>query len=1038
MASRGPPPNPDPTRAVGTHGIADRDARRVLVLAWVMLLVVSLAAVPTMAARASQTTTAQASPHDVGAPTDTAPGPISPTTPDTSADALPAAPLADVPPPEAFGHGSMPTDGGARGVRRVVVVLLEYDDQELRDPHDRAFYADRMANVSDYFTENSRGRFTWGSPTIVGPYTITDDPDTDWDEGRRECWWDEDTNASACDDRPARRTRENTVTKLVAERAMEATDLARYDRNDNGELDQDELAIVAFQAGPPPADGGMVRFTCSIERLDDDGVDVCLNAAVLGEGAGFGTTAHELAHQLGTVDLYGSASRSTRFSLMGATIFGVEDDDDRFHLDPWHKIQLGWTTPVVYDVDALAAEGRCAYLTELAPGGSLSNRDTRRPVILYDPDRYDPATRTGEYYVLEYRNPVSYDRDVPERGVVAWYVRTEGGELVFEDALIHANGPSAFGDDALMSTPDGDDVKRGEEIHAGPNGVLDTSIPAGPDFQPMDAVATDAMNYVIAPGTPARGAPANYTQRGVRDAWTSWDYDFELRWFDGEALPTTMRVLSAIRDGVNLDLNTEHIAIESAPSRVERAETFELGGHLGAGFASASGDRRRIVLAGGGVAEDLPSYTWMCHRLRTRVPEEVPTGTYRLWIEDPVNGAESEARDLNVRTVVDANTWIGRYDGRLDGREAELTIDAHDEFTYAISVHDQERDVTFRGTHPGTDRHVIEDLTLRSDAGDALELDALTLHREDRDRLSGASTWEGARYGLAFAAEGAEPVAAYDDDPLARGADDPWVEQWTDTYRGSLDGHEATLRVTGGEATTFGTLRPGEGYRFAVELEDHETGTTYRGDGLVDTTTAGGEHVLELTRLSPNGTAETDPDRDLRDVRLRLHTWDTGVISGSAAVGRDVPGYGPKAEAVGMHFVAPGPATIEATSVLAVREVGAADYPAFARPLLADERVNLVVGEATIGVDTDGTGEPTAVRRTAHEDPTLIVTLEEDTLARIQRSPDPNAAVRQAVLDGEIDYRATTITGRLGVGVVKRGVAVYNAGRWLRDRVPFV
>ena len=104
--------------------------------------------------------------------------------------------------------------------------------------------------------------------------------------------------------------------------------------------------------------------------------------------------------------------------------------------------------------------------------------------------------------------------------------------------------------------------------------------------------------------------------------------------------------------------------------------------------------------------------------------------------------------------------------------------------------------------------------------------------------------------------------------------------------------------------------------------------------------------------------------------------------------------------------------------------------------MLGSERVNLELGDGTIGITTDSAGDPVHISSVAHESPTLIVSVDDRVMTDIERSAEPQTAIRDAALAGDIDYRATTVTGRLRVGAVKFGLGVYNAVRQVGMRLP--
>ena len=70
-------------------------------------------------------------------------------------------------------------------------------------------------------------------------------------------------------------------------------------------------------------------------------------ASLAGEETSFTNIVHELSHLLGAIDLYGSNCLSQNVSLMGCTAYPNPDDRQSYHLDMWHKMQLGWVRPRV-------------------------------------------------------------------------------------------------------------------------------------------------------------------------------------------------------------------------------------------------------------------------------------------------------------------------------------------------------------------------------------------------------------------------------------------------------------------------------------------------------------------------------------------------------------------------------------------------------------------------------------------------------------------------------------------------------------------
>jgi M6 family metalloprotease-like protein len=120
--------------------------------------------------------------------------------------------------------------------------------------------------------------------------------------------------------------------------------------------------------------------------------------------------AHELSHTLGTLDLYGSNWDLNRPSLVGDYPYGT----DACHLDPWHKMRLGWIEPKV-----IALSDRQPHFLiaagQGAPNGTIMLIDAQKGIY--------------EYFMLEFRNTDpgvagEYDQQAGGSGLVIWQVKT--------------------------------------------------------------------------------------------------------------------------------------------------------------------------------------------------------------------------------------------------------------------------------------------------------------------------------------------------------------------------------------------------------------------------------------------------------------------------------------------------------------------------------------------------------------------------------------------------------------------------------------
>ena len=128
----------------------------------------------------------------------------------------------------------------------------------------------------------------------------------------------------------------------------------------------------------------------------------------------FATLCHELSHVLGTRDLYGLwniTCHNNQYTLMSCTITNP-DDMRSYHLDAWHKLQLGWIEPRIRSLSDGGIESIPAAQSLAADG----------PVILHD-----PARGPSEFFLVEYRSRTSpwgieYEDSLPSEGLGVWHV----------------------------------------------------------------------------------------------------------------------------------------------------------------------------------------------------------------------------------------------------------------------------------------------------------------------------------------------------------------------------------------------------------------------------------------------------------------------------------------------------------------------------------------------------------------------------------------------------------------------------------------
>ena len=126
-----------------------------------------------------------------------------------------------------------------------------------------------------------------------------------------------------------------------------------------------------------------------------------------------GVVAHELGHGFGLPDLYAVGANHGgvgRWGLMGSGPWGCggQGADVPCHMTAWSKEAMGWA-----NVTTLAADADLGVLT-------LDPVETTGDVI-----RIDAGDGSGDYYLLENRQPLGFDVGLPAPGLFVWQIDTE-------------------------------------------------------------------------------------------------------------------------------------------------------------------------------------------------------------------------------------------------------------------------------------------------------------------------------------------------------------------------------------------------------------------------------------------------------------------------------------------------------------------------------------------------------------------------------------------------------------------------------------
>ncbi len=266
-------------------------------------------------------------------------------------------------------------------------------------------------SVRDYFITNSHNRFFLNPAGVKGWYNA-DKPASHYWAPAETTDVDGDGFLSGHIEKWAEAVR----------KAGQSFDFASFDRDGDGTLQPDELGILIVIPQNNPF--GTVRVPLgrqvpNNEALVVDGVIIPLIAeAYIGSPPNLGLVAHELSHLfLNLPDMYFNfffPYAAGVYSLMDATM-----GDN--HLDPFHKIRLGWIQPPIVRESGW-------YPFEAVENSHVA-------FVLHD-----PSYGAGEYFIVENRQPnVNYDSNLPDKGLAIWHI--------IEDPDIYKNLPAPAGVD---------------------------------------------------------------------------------------------------------------------------------------------------------------------------------------------------------------------------------------------------------------------------------------------------------------------------------------------------------------------------------------------------------------------------------------------------------------------------------------------------------------------------------------------------------------------------------------------------------------
>ena len=299
------------------------------------------------------------------------------------------------------------------GNRRGVVILVDFPNLHFGKGHDLPYYQQvfnqqgftndegYVGSVSDYFLAQSYGQFHL-TFDVVGPVTMP----------KNYAYYGRDSRNDPDDiDQQL-----GELIALACEQTLDSLDLSQYDWDEDGEVDQ----VLIIYAGKGQADGGSddtiwpqewyLSETHYGKALEMGGyiIDTYSCASEMGSRgvAGIGNMCHEYCHCLGLPDLYdvyytGNFGLRT-WSLMDRGAY----NNDGFvpaGFSAFERMSCGWLTPTPLQADTA--------ITDMQP-------------LALQPEAYIVSNDAwpDEYYLLENRQKIGWDRGLPGFGMLIFHV----------------------------------------------------------------------------------------------------------------------------------------------------------------------------------------------------------------------------------------------------------------------------------------------------------------------------------------------------------------------------------------------------------------------------------------------------------------------------------------------------------------------------------------------------------------------------------------------------------------------------------------
>ncbi len=369
-------------------------------------------------------------------------------------------------------HGEALTDAFI-GSKRGLVILVNFQDKSFAEANPQPFY-DRMFNedgftedgqtgsVHDYFSDQSYGQFDLKFD-VVGPVTLSQ-PMAYYGAPEGDA---HDTY--------------NHMVDLVIEacKAVDGqVDFSTYDWNQDGEADQVYIIYAGYGEATGGSENSIWPHASSVNRrtlLDNTtiGTYACNNELNGGQGSkermGIGTAIHEFSHCLGLPDFYntteGSGGGPRNWDIMSG---GSYNGNGRFPVGytAYERWMCGWMAP--------------SELTEPTTITNMPSLEKEGVAYMLRHDTYE-----NEYYLLENRQPIKWDKETGGKGLLIFHVD-------YDEMSWAYNNPNNDPEHERMKlvAADGDSQSDAKgDPYPGTNGLrrrfTDTSTPGAKLYNPL-------------------------------------------------------------------------------------------------------------------------------------------------------------------------------------------------------------------------------------------------------------------------------------------------------------------------------------------------------------------------------------------------------------------------------------------------------------------------------------------------------------------------------------------------------------------------